>query len=29
MAEIAQDITQFRPLVAQRCVLSGWRRTST
>lgn len=29
MTEIAQDITQFRPLVAQRCVLSGWKRTST
>lgn len=29
MTKIAQDITQFRPLVAQRCVLSGWKRTST
>ena len=29
MTKIAQDITQFRPLIAQRCVLSGWKRTST
>ncbi len=28
MANIAQDITQFTPLVAQRCVLSGWKRSS-
>jgi SAM-dependent methyltransferase len=28
MSDIAQDITQFTPLVAQRCVLSGWKRTS-
>jgi SAM-dependent methyltransferase len=27
MIDIAQDITQFTPLVAQRCVLSGWKRT--
>ena len=26
MIEIAQDITRFTPLIAQRCVLSGWRR---
>lgn len=26
MTDIAQDITQFTPLVAQRCVLSGWKR---
>jgi SAM-dependent methyltransferase len=25
MTEIAQDITRFTPLVAQRCVLSGWK----
>ncbi len=24
MTESAQDITQFTPLIAQRCVLSGW-----
>ena len=24
MTNIAQDITQFTPLIAQRCVLSGW-----
>lgn len=29
MTEIAQDITRFTPLIAQRCVLSGWKRTST
>lgn len=29
MADIAQDITQFTPLIAQRCVLSGWNRTVT
>lgn len=28
MIDIAQDITRFTPLVAQRCVLSGWKRTS-
>lgn len=28
MNKIAQDITRFTPLVAQRCVLSGWKRTS-
>ena len=28
MIDIAQDITQFTPLIAQRCVLSGWKRTS-
>lgn len=28
MTDIAQDITRFIPLIAQRCVLSGWRRTS-
>ncbi|MDF0674881.1 MAG: class I SAM-dependent methyltransferase [Nitrospira sp.] len=26
MLEISQDITQFTPLIAQRCVLSGWKR---
>lgn len=26
MTNIAQDITQFTPLIAQRCVLSGWVR---
>lgn len=26
MTNIAQDITQFIPLIAQRCVLSGWRQ---
>ena len=25
MTHIAQDITQFTPLIAQRCVLSGWK----
>jgi SAM-dependent methyltransferase len=29
MTEIARDITLFIPLIAQRCVLSGWERTST
>lgn len=29
MTEIAKDITRFTPLIAQRCVLSGWKRTST
>ena len=28
MTDIAQDITRFTPLIAQRCVLSGWRRAS-
>lgn len=28
MTDIAQDITQFTPLIAHRCVLSGWKRTS-
>jgi SAM-dependent methyltransferase len=28
MIDIAQDITRFTPLIAQRCVLSGWKRTS-
>ncbi len=28
MTDIAQDITLFTPLIAQRCVLSGWKRTS-
>ena len=28
MTDIAQDMTRFTPLIAQRCVLSGWRRTS-
>ncbi len=26
MADIAHDITRFTPLIAQRCVLSGWKR---
>ena len=26
MTDIAQDITRFTPLIAQRCVLSGWNR---
>ncbi|NGZ10854.1 MAG: class I SAM-dependent methyltransferase [Nitrospira sp. LK70] len=26
MADIAQDITRFTPLIAQRCVLSGWKK---
>lgn len=29
MTDISQDITQFTPLIAQRCVLSGWKRTTT
>jgi SAM-dependent methyltransferase len=28
MIDITQDITRFTPLIAQRCVLSGWKRTS-
>jgi SAM-dependent methyltransferase len=28
MTDIAQDITRFTPLIAQRCVLSGWKRNS-
>jgi len=28
MIEISQDIARFTPLIAQRCVLSGWKRTS-
>jgi SAM-dependent methyltransferase len=27
MIEISQDISRFTPLIAQRCVLSGWKRT--
>lgn len=27
MTTIAQDITQFTPLIARRCVMSGWIRT--
>ena len=27
MTDIAQDIPQFTPLIAQRCVLSGWRKS--
>lgn len=27
MTDIAQTITQFTPLIAQRCVLSGWRKS--
>jgi hypothetical protein len=26
MADIAQNITQFTPLIAQRCVLTGWKK---
>ena len=26
MTDIAQDVTRFTPLIAQRCVLSGWMR---
>lgn len=26
MTELAQDITQFTPLIAQRCVLTGWKK---
>lgn len=29
MTEISQDIARFTPLIAQRCVLSGWKRTVT
>ncbi|MBK9308334.1 MAG: class I SAM-dependent methyltransferase [Nitrospira sp.] len=29
MIDIAQDITLFTPLIAQRCVLSGWKRTAS
>ncbi len=28
MIDIAQDITRFTPLIAQRCVLSGWKLSS-
>jgi SAM-dependent methyltransferase len=28
MTDIAQDITRFIPLIAQRCVLSGWKPPS-
>ncbi len=28
MIEISQDIARFTPLVAQRCVLSGWKHAS-
>jgi ubiquinone/menaquinone biosynthesis C-methylase UbiE len=28
MDDIAQDITKFIPLIAQRCVLSGWKHMS-
>lgn len=28
MTDIAQDITRFTPLIAQRCVLSGWKQIS-
>ncbi|UVT20176.1 MAG: class I SAM-dependent methyltransferase [Nitrospira sp.] len=28
MINISQDIARFTPLIAQRCVLSGWKRTS-
>ncbi len=28
MIEISKDISRFTPLAAQRCVLSGWKRTS-
>ncbi|QPD03763.1 MAG: SAM-dependent methyltransferase [Candidatus Nitrospira kreftii] len=26
MTDIAQDVAQFTPLIAQRCVLSGWKQ---
>lgn len=29
MTGIAEDITKFTPLIAQRCVLSGWKHAST
>jgi SAM-dependent methyltransferase len=29
MIDVSQDITEFTPLIAQRCVLSGWKRTTT
>ncbi len=28
MTDIAQGITRFTPLIAQRCVLSGWKRAA-
>ena len=28
MTDIAQDISQFTPLIAQRCVLSGWKQAA-
>jgi hypothetical protein len=28
MLKISQDIGNFTPLIAQRCVVSGWRRGS-
>jgi SAM-dependent methyltransferase len=27
LIEISQDVSRFTPLIAQRCVLSGWKRT--
>lgn len=27
MTDISHDITRFTPLIAQRCILSGWKRT--
>jgi SAM-dependent methyltransferase len=29
MTDIAQDTTQFTPLIAQRCVLSGWKQSTS
>jgi len=29
MTDIAQDITRFTPLIAQRCLLSGWKLAAT
>ena len=29
MSSIAQDVPSFLPLIAQRCVMSGWRPNST
>jgi hypothetical protein len=27
MVKISEDMHSFRPLIAQRCVMSGWKRS--
>lgn len=29
MSKIAEDVTRFTPLIAQRCVMSGWKKGGT